>query len=152
MSTTSVLIRSIPVVDDPQTPVGINVGVGAVAVVSAAVVAAMVPVVDAGWRFGVVAAAVGLFAAFTLDQRALGPVAGIAWLVVNGFLVNRLGELSWHGSADLLRLMLLVVVGTSGLVVGEVAMAARGRRDRWRLGWHVQAMAQRTYGETKQRA
>jgi hypothetical protein len=132
--TTSVLVRSASVVDDPGTPAGINVGIGTVVVVGAAVVAAMIPAADAGWRFGAVAAAVGLFAAVSLDQRALGPVVGLGWLVVNGFLINRLGELSWHGSVDVLRLMLLVVAGTAGLALGEVAMSARERRERWRLG------------------
>jgi hypothetical protein len=34
--------------------------------------------------------------------------AGIAWLVVNGFVDHRLGTLGWDGSADLGRLALLI--------------------------------------------
>jgi hypothetical protein len=89
-------------------------------VVAAALVAAPIPSTHSGWRFAVVAVAVGLFAALTLDGLALAGVAVLGWLVVNGFLVDRLGELSWHGSSDLYRMLLLVVAGAFGLAVGEI--------------------------------
>jgi hypothetical protein len=103
----------------PRTPVGINLATGTAMVVAAALVAAPIPPTHTGWRFAVVAVAVGLFAALTLDRLALVGVAVLGWLVVNGFLVDRLGELSWHGSADLSRMLLLVVSGTFGLAVGQ---------------------------------
>jgi hypothetical protein len=36
--------------------------------------------------------------------------AAIGWLMLNGFVVNGLGELSWHGPADLGRLLFLAAV------------------------------------------
>jgi hypothetical protein len=64
--------------------------------------------------------AVGLFAALTNDVLALIPVVALAWLVVNGFLVDRLGELSWHGWPDLFRLSLLACAGYVGLAISRV--------------------------------
>jgi MFS family permease len=116
-----------------RTPVGINVGVGSVAIVVAGLVAAAIPTADPEWRFGVMAAAVGLFAAITVDHFALLPVAVLAFLVTNGFLEDRLGELSWHGSTDLWRLLLLVMIGTFGLAAGEVYRQVHALRARWRV-------------------
>lgn len=122
-----------PVLTRPpeRTPVGVNLAAGAVMVVAAALVAALIPTIHYGWRFAVVALAVGLFAAMTLDQRALAGVALLGWLVVNGFLVDRLGELSWHGSPDLYRMSLLVVTGAAGLAVGEAYRQLVVLRARW---------------------
>ena len=102
---------------DDETPTGIALGIGSALVVAAVLVAAMIPPSETAWRFGVVAGAVGLFAAWSGDQLALLGVATIAWLLANGFLVDRLGELSWHGSSDIWRIVVLVAVGTVGLLV-----------------------------------
>jgi hypothetical protein len=109
-----------------RTPTGIAIGVGAAVVVGVALVAALVPVAHTAWRFALVAAAVGVFAAVTRDGWAVAATVVVAWLVVNGFLVDRMGDLSWHGSPDLLRLMLLVLVGGVGLALGE---GVRGLRE-----------------------
>lgn len=138
--------------DDAAAPVGINVAVGVAAVVGAGLIAGLIPAVDAGWRFALVLAAVGLFAALTVDALAAAFVLGLAWLLVNGFLVNRLGELSWHGSADLRRLLLLAIVGVGGLAGGAVSRSMSERRDRRRLGKLVQVMAREFDKEGKQRA
>ena len=114
-----------------RTPVGINLAAGTAMVIVAALLAALVPAAHAGWRFTVVAVAVGLFAALTLDQLALAGVALLGWLVVNGFLVDHLGELSWHGSADLYRMLLLVVAGAFGLAAGEAHRQLIALRARW---------------------
>jgi hypothetical protein len=114
---------------DGQTPFGIAIGIGAVAVVVAGVIAAMIPVAYPGWRFGVIAVTVAVFAAVSLDQWALAGVAVIGFLISDGFLEDRLGQLSWHGSADLWRLMLLVVVGAGGLAIGEAYRYVRNLRS-----------------------
>jgi hypothetical protein len=106
-----------------RAPTGITTGVGGLAVVVAALVAALIPVPHTGWRFAVVAGVVGLFATLTRDEWAVAAVAALSWLVFNGFLVNQMGDLSWHGSPDLLRLMLLVLIGGSGLALGEAIHA-----------------------------
>ena len=98
---------------------GVDVALGAVVVVFAALAAAAIPSGDIGWRLVAVAAAVGLFAAWTDDGLAAAFIVGLAWLVVNGFLVDRYGQLSWHGWADLLRLLVLVAAAGVGIVLGR---------------------------------
>jgi hypothetical protein len=102
--------------------------------VAAAIIAAAIPSAGAGWRFGVMAVAVGLFAAISLDQIALAGIALLASLIYNGFLEDRSGQLAWHGSGDLWRLLLLVTVSAGGLAVGESVrfvanLRARGAPD-----------------------
>jgi hypothetical protein len=126
---------------ESPTPVGINVGVGVVSVVAAANVAAMIPAADGGWRFGTVAVAVGVFAAVTVDRVALAGVVAMAWLVVNAFLVNRLGHLFWHGSPDLWRLTLLAVTGAVGLGVGGAYRQLADLREKWRAEAELRALA-----------
>lgn len=119
-------------IGEPVTPLGIAVGIGAIAIVVAGLVAAMIPVAYPGWRFGVIAFAVWLFAAVSLDQVALAAVAVIGFLINNGFLEDRFGQLGWHGFDDLWRLVLLVMVGAWGLAVGEGYRFVRDLRVRRR--------------------
>ncbi len=121
-------MRVRPAARDDRIPVGIDLGLGAAAVVVAACVAAAIPAVDAGCRFGVVAFAVGVFAAVTADPLAGAGVALIAWLVVDGFLVDRLGQLAWHGSSDLLQIMVLALVSALGIAVGQADRQIRATR------------------------
>lgn len=102
-----------------STPTGLAIGAGAVGLVVAAIIAAAIPSADVGWRFAVMAIAVGLFAAISLDQLALAGVAVLAALIYNGFLEDRFGQLAWHGSDDLWRLLLVVTVSAWGLALGE---------------------------------
>ncbi|HEX6878015.1 MAG TPA: hypothetical protein VF165_20310 [Nocardioidaceae bacterium] len=46
--------------------------------------------------------------------------AGMGWLFVNGFLVNRLGELSWDGLPDLGRLVLFAAVAWAASRTGDL--------------------------------
>jgi hypothetical protein len=60
----------------------------------------------------------------------------VAFLVFDGFLVNQLGELSWHGAADDQRLFVFILVSISGMLVGVAYRAVREwavwrRRTRW---------------------
>jgi hypothetical protein len=47
-------------------------------------------------------------------------------LVVNGFLVDRFGELSWHGTADVYRAVMLILAGVLGLLIAAVRRRRRG--------------------------
>lgn len=120
---------------------GMALGAGAVLMVAATLVAAAIPAADPGWRFAVVAVAVGVFAAATLDQVVLAGVALIAFLLVNGFLVDRFGQLSWHGAADVWRALLLVVAGAWGLAAGEAYRYVRALRAPAATGADVWAPA-----------
>jgi hypothetical protein len=99
-------------------PVGVDIAGGAAVIVFAAIGAAAVPPADPGWRLAVMAAAVGGFAALSGDRLASAAVVLLAWLVVNGFLVDRYGQLEWHGSADLARVLVLAGSAVLGLLVG----------------------------------
>jgi MFS family permease len=116
--------------DDARTSelVGIHIAGGAAVVVTASLVAALLPSADSAWRIGAVAFGIGLFAARTRDLLACAAVVALAWLVVNGFLVDRLGQLFWHGPADLARLALLAGAAAVGLVTGSRIVPRRRAR------------------------
>jgi hypothetical protein len=113
-----------------RTPLGLNVGAGAAAVVVAALVAAAVPAAHQVWRWEAVAAAVAVAAALTVDRVAMAVVVPLAWLVSDGFLENRLGQLTWHGSTDLSLILLLSAAAGFGLGIGRVGQLRRGRQIR----------------------
>src|SRR5262249_53874140 len=79
-------------VESDRTPVGFAIGLGALAVIVAAFVAAAILAGHPGWRFAVMAVVVGLFAAISLDQVAVAAVAVITALVTNGFIEDRAGQ------------------------------------------------------------
>jgi len=118
-------------IDEDRTPMGINLAVGAVTVIAAAVCAAALPPTHLWWRLGVLVIVVAGFAAVTGDQVALGGVALMVWLVANGFFENRQGQLSWHGSSDLGLMMVLVVAAAAGLAVGQACRLLLTLRARW---------------------
>jgi len=134
------------------TPTGISLGIGAAIVLAAVLVAAVIPPHYPGWRFGVVAVAVGLFAAWSGDQLALLGTAAIAWLLANGFLTDRLGELSWHGSSDFWRMVALIGSGTFGLLLGVAYRQVRELRSRWRLDVAARVLATQVDEEEKRDA
>jgi MFS family permease len=143
------LSRPTPVDTDGPTPVGINVGIGSVLIIAATLVAALVPVADRPARLGIVVVAVGTFAAFTVDQRALAGIVVAGWLVANGFLENRLGQLSWHGSTDLSLATLLVIAGAVGLATGEAYRGVGRLRARWRVEEQLQEITAHVKEEEK---
>ncbi len=123
-----------------RIPTGISIGVGSLVVVVAALIAAAIPAAHTAWRFALVAVAVSLFAAIIRGWRATAAVVVLAWLVADGFLVNRMGELSWHGSPDLARSVLLVLAGGAGLLLGSRIAALRKLRVRWQIAVYLQAL------------
>ena len=114
---------------NPST--GVAIGLGSAVVVVSAFVSAAVPASDGAARLGVVGAGLAGFAALTINPVAVAAVAGLGFLVFDGFLVNHLGALSWHGAADGTRLMVLAAAGVLGLGAG-VAYRAVHRINSWR--------------------
>lgn len=135
--------------DDTATPLGINVAIGAVVITAAMFAAAAVPIGDPQGRCAVVAVALGLFAVFTTDRLAVSAIVLPTWMIMNGFLVNHLGDLSWHGWGDLDRFLALVAAGVIGLAIGAAHQRIRELRERWRLGAAVQEMRTEFNKETK---
>jgi hypothetical protein len=117
-------------------PTGILIGLGALTVVAGGLIASTAP---GAWRFGIVVAAVAVFAALALDLVAVPVTVVLAWLVVNGFLVDRFGELSWHGRPDIYRAGMLVVAGALGQGVGRARRLMWDRRQRrsFTAEWHL---------------
>ncbi len=98
-----------------RTPFGINVVTGAAVVTAAAVLAAAAfPAVPA--RLAVMALAVAGYSAVVADTRASLAVAALAYLLFNGFLANRYGELAWDGATSVWHLAIFVLAVGSSLV------------------------------------
>jgi hypothetical protein len=81
-----------------RTPFGIDLALGTVAMVAAVAVAAPFPGIPA--RVVIVSLALGVFTAFVDDPRAAAPVAVLGYLLFDGFLVNRFGDLTWSGTTS----------------------------------------------------
>jgi len=63
--------------------------------------------IPAAIQLAIVAIIAGIGASLVRPRASLA-IAGIAWLMLNGFLVDRYGDLRWHGGADLVRLLAMV--------------------------------------------
>ncbi|MET7398708.1 hypothetical protein ABZS66_34985 [Dactylosporangium sp. NPDC005572] len=99
-------------------PTGLTLAAGAAGVVVVAVLCAAMTAPSAALvrlvALALWSAAVGAVG----DLVAAAATAAIAWTVLNGFLVNQLGELTWHGPADAVRLgVLLGAAAVSWLAV-----------------------------------
>jgi hypothetical protein len=112
-------------------PTGIAIALGSAIIVVSAFVSAAVPASAGAVRIGLVALALAGFAALTINPVAVTAVGGLGFVVFDGFLVNQLGELSWHGPADVRRLMVLAAAGVLGLGAGTAYRAVR-RMSAWR--------------------
>jgi hypothetical protein len=108
---------------DRSLPQGILLGLGAVMVIIAGFAASAVPPQHEVIRYGVLVVVVFVFTALTGVWAAPVGVAVVGFMLFDGFLVNQLGELTWHGGADLSRLFAL----TAAVIFGRLA------GDTWRL-------------------
>ncbi len=110
-------------------PQGIFVGVGSLAVIAAGFIASAMPATDAALRFGVLVVTVFVFTAIADVWAAAVTVGVIGYLVFDGFLVNQLGELSWHGGADLSRVVGIAAAVTLGRLIGDGYRSSRQLRS-----------------------
>jgi hypothetical protein len=111
-----------------ETPLGINTGLGAVVVAVCCLVPANTDAQGVNARLAVLAVGIAAFAATVVDPLAVAVTAGVGFLLFDGFVEGRQGDLVWNGRSDLLRLALLYGVGALGLILGAV----HGRRERRR--------------------
>jgi len=108
-----------PEPSDRRLPQGILLGLGAVAVIAAGFAASAVPAQHPVARYSVLAVTIFVFTAVTRVWAAAAGVAVIGYLIFNGFLVNQLGELSWHANTDLTRAGALVAAVVFGRLAGD---------------------------------
>lgn len=111
--------------------IGFGVAAGLVTVVVGCFVASWLypPGVDAD-RLFVLAVFIAGFAAVAGNALAALVTAGLAWPFYLGFLVDRYGELHWHGWVDLVRLAVLAVAALLGTAVGDRVRKDRAARAR----------------------
>lgn len=111
------------------TPLGINVAIGSLALIGATLVAtALFPPDAVTGRLVVTAVAVGGYAVVVEDNRATLIVAGLGYLLFDGFLVNRQGGLTWDGMMSIWHLMVLSTAVGLGLGLRWIRLARADRR------------------------
>jgi hypothetical protein len=101
-------------VSPERIPFGITLAAGA-AVMAASVAAAPVLFPELPGRLLLVVLAVGGFAALADDARAGLAAGGLGYLLFDGFLVNRYGELTWTGRTSVWHLAAFALALTLGL-------------------------------------
>jgi hypothetical protein len=110
-------------------PFGVLVAGGTLVALAATIVAAAVlPPAATDARVAVVALAVGVVAARTANVAASLATGSVAFLLATGFLLNRYGELSWHGEQTVVQLSLVagaVAVGLGLRRIGSTIGAVR---------------------------
>jgi hypothetical protein len=78
---------------------------------------------DTGTRLAVLALVLAVYAAAVPNLSAAVLSAGIAWSFFLGFVIDRDGEVRWHGTADLVRLGVLIVAVLAGSAWWRVSAA-----------------------------
>lgn len=110
----------------PANEFGVAAGFVTVVVGCLAATCLYAPGADTG-RLLVLTVVIAGFAAMIQDALAALVTAGLAWPFYLGFLVDRYGELRWHGSVDLLRLAALVAASLLGTALGWITHGASVR-------------------------
>jgi hypothetical protein len=110
-----------------ESPLGIALAAGFAAAAVGCLLASLVS--PPHEPTGRLVALVLFMAVFTTACRNLMAnllTAGIAWTMYLGFLVDREGELHWHGGIDLLRLgalLMAALVGSARWLIADLASA-----------------------------
>lgn len=105
---------------EERVPSGIVVSIGAAAVTAAAFAASAITETEPVLRYAVLAVTVLVFSVVTGRWGASACVAAIGYLVFEGFLVNRFGELTWSGPADAARITALITAVVLGRLIGDI--------------------------------
>jgi hypothetical protein len=114
---------------DERCPAGLAIGLGSAALTVTTLVAAMLPV-PIVVRLGMMVLAVAVLTVWSGYGRVALGLAGIAWSMGNGFLLNHDGSLSWHTGWDFRFIDALLLVVAVGMVVAQARHRAR-QHDRW---------------------
>ena len=77
--------------------------------------------------------------------------AGVAWLMLNGFLEDRYGELRWHGWRDVVVLGVLLVCGAAVASLRNVQIGRRRRAVVRSMAAELEGMANPSHGASGER-
>ena len=110
------------------TPTGINATVGALVVVVCCAVPPHLDAAGVAARLAVLALGVFAFSVAACDLVAAAVSAGIAFLLFDGFVLGRAGDLAWHGNADLVRIGVLAGAALAGTTAGALRLRIEARR------------------------
>jgi hypothetical protein len=72
--------------------------------------------------------------------------AGVAWLMVNGFIEDRYGDLRWHGEADAVLLGVLLGCGAAVACLREAQIRRRRRAVKNGMERELEEMARPAHG------
>jgi hypothetical protein len=113
-----------------DTPVGMSLDAGAVAVAVACVFAAAVPPSEPVLRWSFVLAAVGGYAALVAEFGSALFLAAAGFLIFNGYVANSSSELAWHGRTDAQRLATVFLAAFVRWAAGRIHSAAHRAREK----------------------
>jgi len=115
---------------DPRLPLALTLALGfAITMAAAAVLTAVRTHVALGLALGVMTVTVLVLAWWSTVGGAVLS-AGLGWLMLNGFVINQYGALSWHGNSDVINLAVLVGVAVLTAVVRSVQLSLHPSRHR----------------------
>jgi MFS family permease len=100
-------------------PTSFYVAAGFVTVIAASFAATVFPPSATADRLLMLAVIIAGFSAIVRDTLAALVTAGLAWAFYLGFLVDRYGELHWHGGIDVLRAAVLLAAALIGSSLGR---------------------------------
>jgi hypothetical protein len=118
----------------PSWPTSFCVAAGYVTVIVACFAATIFPPSAGTERLLMLAVVIAGFSAIVRDTTAAVVTAGLALLFYLGFLVDRYGELRWHGGVDVERAAVLLAAALIGISVGRALV--RGDRATRKSGDH----------------
>ena len=114
---------------DPRVQRGFAAPIGfAVTLAMAAVMSALRPHLSADVALAVMAGVVAL-SGWWAAWGAVLATAGFAWLMLNGFVADQYGELRWHGSSDVVRMVVLFGCGVAVAALRSRQLRRRRRQE-----------------------
>lgn len=136
---------------DPRVETGVAAPAGLVATFAAA--AAMSPlrpsvtVVAGTVVMAVVVSLTGWFGSWAATLATVG----VAWLMLNGFIEDRYGELRWHGWTDVVVLGVLLVCGAAVASLRHVQIGRRRRAVARSMAAELEDMADPSHDTSGER-
>lgn len=113
--------------EDPRLSPGFGIGIGfTLTLAAAAVLSELRPDSYAGL---VVMAVICAVCGWSTRISGVAVTAGISWLMLDGFVVGHEGQLSWHGTSDVVRLAVLFACALAVSAIRAGQLRVRRHRD-----------------------